>query len=109
MHGTKRRKDNQLPTSNSPVEYSYKEWKHDIKESEGNMFNPIFMKNVQGRRHPGSCASAESELFSQRKPRSVVQKIKNDHKNPNYNNSHNYLDENHDEIKLYQGNSHMSI
>ena len=34
-----------------------------IKESEGNMFNPIFKKNVQGRKHPGSCAYAEPELL----------------------------------------------
>ena len=48
---------------NSPVEYPSREYKHDIKESEGNMFNPIFKKNVQGRKHPGSCAFAEPELL----------------------------------------------
>ena len=30
------------------VEYHSRECKHDIKESEGNMFNPIFKDNVQG-------------------------------------------------------------
>ena len=32
--------------------------KHDIKESEGNIFNPVFKENVQRRDHPGSCALA---------------------------------------------------
>ena len=49
---------------NSPVEYPSTECKHDIKESERNMFNPIFKENVQGRKHTGSCASAEPELLS---------------------------------------------
>ena len=36
----------------SPVEYS--RWdKSDIKESNGNIFNPIFYKKVQGQKHPG--------------------------------------------------------
>ena len=43
------------------------------------------------------------ELQSYKKPKIVVQKEKNDIKNPN--NNHNYHDENHDEIELYQGNS----
>ena len=38
---------------NSPVEYPSKDSKHDIKESEGNMFNPIFNENSQGQKHPG--------------------------------------------------------
>ena len=55
------------------------------------MFNPIFKETVQGRKHPGSCAFAEPELLSYRKPlKPVVQNAKNGHKNPN--NSHNYLD-----------------
>ena len=33
---------------NSPVGYPSRECEHDIKESEGNMFNPIFME----RKHP---------------------------------------------------------
>ena len=50
---------------NSPVEYPSRECKHDtcIKESKGNMFNPIFKENVQGQKHPGSCAFAEPELL----------------------------------------------
>ena len=54
IHGTKRRKDNQLQS---------KECKHDIKESKGNMLNPIFKENVQGQKHPGSCAFAEPDLL----------------------------------------------
>ena len=61
IHGTKRRKDNQLQTWNSPVEYPSRECKHDIKETKGNMFNPVFQENVPGRKHPGSCAFAEPE------------------------------------------------
>ena len=38
--------------------------------------------------------------------KSVVQNVINGHKNPN--NSHNYHDENHDEIELYQRNSDRS-
>ena len=34
---------------NSPVEYPSRESKHDIKESGGNMLNPIFKGNAQGR------------------------------------------------------------
>ena len=47
---------------NSLVEYPSGVCKHDIKESKGNMFKPIFKENVQGRKHPGSCAFAEPEL-----------------------------------------------
>ena len=46
---------------NSPVEYPSRECKHDIKESKGNMFNPIFKENVQGKKHSGSSAFAEPE------------------------------------------------
>ena len=63
VHGTKRRKDNQLQSLNSPVEYLSRESKHDIQASKGNMFNPIFKENVQGRKYPGSCAFAEAELL----------------------------------------------
>ena len=47
------------------------------------MFNPIFMDNVQGQKHPGSCAFAEPELLSYRKSKCVVQNEKNGHKIPN--------------------------
>ena len=60
------------------------------------MFNQIFQENVPGRKHPRNCVFAEPELLSSRKSKSVVQKVKKGHKNPN--NSHNYYDENHDEI-----------
>ena len=63
IHGTKRHKDNQLQTWNSPVEYHRRECKHDIKESKRNMINPIFKENVQGQKHPGSCAFAEPDLL----------------------------------------------
>ena len=66
------------------------------------MLNPIFKENVQARKHPGTCAFAEPELLSYRKPKRVFQNEKSGHKYPN--NSHNYHDENHDEIELYQGN-----
>ena len=57
---------------NSPVQYIIRECKHDIKESECNMFNPIFKEDAQGRKLPGS-AFAELELPSYRKPKPVVQ------------------------------------
>ena len=59
------------PRHQTPPEQSVATWecKHDIKESKGNMFNPIFKENVQGRKHPGSCALAESELLRLRKPK----------------------------------------
>ena len=40
------------------------ECKHGIMESEGNMINPILKENVQGQKHPDSCAFAEPELLS---------------------------------------------
>ena len=57
---------------NNPVEYHSRECKHEVKESIGNMFNPIFKENVQGRKHPGSCAFAEPELLSYKVPKRVV-------------------------------------
>ena len=57
IHGTKRLKDNQLQS----LEHDITE--HDIKESKGNMFNPLFKENVQGKKHPGNCAFAEPELL----------------------------------------------
>ena len=69
IYGTKRHKDNQLQSLELPVEYPRRECEHDIKESEGNMFNPIFKENVQGQTNPGSCAFAEPELLNFRKPK----------------------------------------
>ena len=40
------------------------------------MFNPIFKENVQGQKHPGSCAFAEPELLSYRTATSEAQKVK---------------------------------
>ena len=54
------------------VEYTSRESRHDIKESEGNMFNPIFKGNAQGQKHQGRCAFAEPELLYFRKPKRVV-------------------------------------
>ena len=70
------------------------------------MFNPIFKKNVQERKYPGSCAFPEPELLSYRKPKHVVQTVMDVHENPN--NSYNCHDENHDEIKFYHENSTTS-
>ena len=56
IHGTKRRKDNQLQSLELPCRIS-------IKESKGNMLNQIFKENVQGQKHPWSCAFAEPDLF----------------------------------------------
>ena len=70
------------------------------------MFNPILKENVQGRKHPGSCAFAEPKLLRQRKPTMKVQKVINGHKNPN--DSHNCHDEYHDELELYQGSCDRS-
>ena len=74
IHSTKHRKDDQLIKAwNSTVEYISRNFKHDIKESEGDMFNPIFKENVQGRKHPRGRAFAEPEFKSQ-KSQCVVQK-----------------------------------
>ena len=62
------------------------------------MFNPIFKENIQGRTHPVSCVFAGPELSSYRKPNRVFQNEKNGHKSPD--DSHNYHDENHDEMEL---------
>ena len=80
-----------------PVEYPSTESKHDIKESEGNIFNPIFKGNVQGRKHPERCAFVEPELLSYRKSKHVAQNENSGHKNLNNNNNY------HDEIELVQG------
>ena len=39
------------------LDFQKMDCKHDIKESKGNMFNPILKDNVQGQKHPGSYAS----------------------------------------------------
>ena len=70
---TKYHKDNQGKAWNPPVEYPNSESKHVIRESEGNMSNPLFKGNVQGWKHPGRCAFAQPELLSYRMPKRVVQ------------------------------------
>ena len=52
IHGTKHRKDNQLQSLEL-----------HCRISKGNMLNPIFKENVQGQKHPGSCAFAEPDLL----------------------------------------------
>ena len=49
---------------NSPVEYPSRESKYDIKEAEGNMFNPKLKGNVQERKHPGRCAFSVTESLN---------------------------------------------
>ena len=71
IHGTKHRKNNQLQSLKLPVEYLSRESKHDIKHSDGYMFNPTTAGNVQGREPPERCSFAEPELLSYRKPKSV--------------------------------------
>ena len=54
IHGTKRRKDNQLQTWNSPVEYHRRECKHDIKGVQ----KKHAQSNIQGE-CPGTETSRE--------------------------------------------------
>ena len=63
IHGTKRRKDNQLQSLELPCRKSHKGIYTWHKGVQRNMFNPIFKENIQGRRHPGSYAFAEPELL----------------------------------------------
>ena len=95
IHGTKRRKDNQCKAWNSPVEYPSRECKRYVKESESNMFITIFKEKIHEQKYEGSCAFEKQVLLSSRTPKSVVQKVKNGHKN--LNSSHNNHDENHDD------------
>ena len=61
----------------SPLEY-----KHDIKDSQDNMFYPIFKGNIQGQKHPGRCVVKEPELPCFGKPKYLVQNEQNWHKVP---------------------------
>ena len=114
IHCNKRRTGNQLqsqephhspppPTPGTPVKYP--ECKLDIKESEANMFIPIFKENVQGRKHPRLCAFAEPECLVTGSLK-CSSKVMNGHKNPI--DSHKYHDASHDEIEFYQGNINRS-
>ena len=61
IHGTKVARTISCKAWSSPVEYPSRECKHGIKESKGNMFNPIFKKNVQGRKHPGGVVHLQNQ------------------------------------------------
>ena len=82
IHGTKRHKDSQLQSLELPRRISSREYKDDIKYSEGNMFNPILKENVLERKHSGSFPFAEPELLSYKKHKRIVQYEKNGHNNP---------------------------
>ena len=73
IHGTKRRKDNQLQTRNSPVEHPCRMSKHDMKESEGD--DPILKGNVQGRKHQGD-AHLQNQNYLVSESLNVLFKIK---------------------------------
>ena len=60
---------------NSPVGYPNSQSKHDIKESEGNMFNPMFKEDFQGQKHPRRCVVAERGLPNHRKPKFAFQNV----------------------------------
>ena len=76
IHDTIHPKDNHLQSLEILCRISSRESKHDTKESEGNMFKPIFKENFQGQKHRWKCAFAESELLCFRKPKPVVQNKK---------------------------------
>ena len=90
---------------NSHVEYPSRECNHDIKESEDYMFNPIFKENVQGRYIQG-VAHLQNQNYLVTENLKCSSKVKNGHKHPI--DSHNYHDENQDDIESYQGNSNRS-
>ena len=62
IHDTKRRKDNQLQTWNSPAEYPSSVARCDIKGSDSTMLNPIFWKKVQGQKHPRRWGIVEYQI-----------------------------------------------
>ena len=103
IRDTKRRK-NSCKAWNSPVAYPRRVCKHDIKESEDNLFSPTF--EVQGRNIHGVAHFAEQILLSSESVKSVVPKETNGHRKANLN--HTYHDENHDALQFYQGISKRS-
>ena len=64
IHDTKRRKDNQLQSLNSPAEYPNWVARFDIKGSDCTMLNSIFWKKVQGQKHPGRWGIVEHQIPS---------------------------------------------
>ena len=55
------------------------------EEYPSNMSNPVLKWNIQGRKHPGSCAFTKPEQLSYRKPKRSFKNKTNGHKNPNNN------------------------
>ena len=52
IHGTKQRKDNHMRSLELPVKYPSRESKHELKESDGNMFKAMARGgNIQGGAH----------------------------------------------------------
>ena len=77
IHDTKHRTDNQFQNLEPPVEYPSRQSQHDIEESEGYMFNPIFKGSVRpGLKHPGTCAVADPVLRGLESLNMVVQNKK---------------------------------
>ena len=64
IHDTKRRKDNQLQSLNSPAEYPSWVARCEIKGSVSTVLNPIFWKKVQGQKHPGRWGIVEHQIPS---------------------------------------------
>ena len=64
IHDTKRHKDNRLQSLKSPAEYPSWVAKCDIKRSDGTMLIPIFWKEVQAQKLPGSWEIAERQIPS---------------------------------------------
>ena len=63
IHATKRRKDSQLQSLNSPAEYPNREARCDIMRSNGTTLNPI-LKKVQWQKHPGGWGIVEHQIPS---------------------------------------------
>ena len=68
IYGIKYHKDNQLQSLELPCKNLDRESKHNMNESEGDMFNPIFKNKCQGQKHPERCIAAEPKLLRLRKP-----------------------------------------
>ena len=81
---------------NSPVEYPIWEYKkNDIKNTDGNMLNPISYKKVRGQKHSGRWAVSDARLPVSESLNLQFMMDSNGHKHPS--NSRNY----HGEIGRY--------
>ena len=87
-------------------EYPSRGSKHDTKESECNMFNPIYSRIISVVKNIQEVVHLQNQNFLVTKSLKCSSKVMDGHKNPNH--SHNYHDENHEETEFYQGNSNMS-